>query len=402
MRICSILCASLLGLVIGTTVASAQALGTPSDLARVELERSRACVGIFRDVEALNDLMEPLGVRSRRLGMIAQAIAVEDASVVDSLDTADPLEERVREWFRSDAALAQRYLSQQSASIAAERAAGRETIKVAVSRAMEGVQSEANAVVAEHQPLINRASRCDGAIFVRSAVLEACGEGSGPVCDAAALPASEAQGFRFVDDASSIWEIEQTRPWSAPTPLTRGPNGQLDGARTVGFSRVGNLIVTAAFTPLFRPRRDTPPEIAAMYEATNDTLGLSFEHPDLLFTPALGIRASLPEAFGEEDGYILHFGPPEEAEVVWTADADTGESLQSTVPLTPGQVRRLTAGDPLTLTAISNEEDGPPTAGYAVVVGTVNQAPAAQALLGYMASRLSNDVTALVPPGGGS
>lgn len=402
MRISSILNASLLGLGLGAPAASAQALGTPSDLARVELERSRACVGIFREVEALNELMEPLAQRGRRLAMIAQAIAVEDASVVDSLDASDPLEERVREWFRSDAALAQRYLSQQSASITAERAAGRETIKVAVSRALEGVQSEANGLVAEHQPLINRASRCDGAIFVRSAVLEACAEGGGPICEAAALPASEAQGFRFVDDASSLWEIEQTRPWSAPTPLIRGPNGQLDGARTVGFARVGNLIVTAAFTPLFRPRSDTPPEIAAVYEATNDTLGLSFEHPDLLFTPALGIRASLPEGLGEEDGYILHFGPPEEAEVVWTADADTGEPLQSTVPLTPGQVRRLTAGDPLTLTAISNEDDGVPTAGYAVVMGNVNQAPAAQALLAYMASQLGNDVTTLVPPSGGS
>ncbi|MDX1494552.1 MAG: hypothetical protein R3253_10860, partial [Longimicrobiales bacterium] len=93
------------------------------------------------------------------------------------------------------------------------------------------------------------------------------------------------------------------------------------------------------------------------------------------------------------------FGSPEQAEVVWAGDAGTGGALEGTVPLTAGQVRRLAAGDRLTLTAVADAEPQP-EAVYAIAIGNVSQAQNAQALLGYMRNQLGQDLSRLVPPAG--
>ncbi|MDH3272113.1 MAG: hypothetical protein OEN56_12310 [Gemmatimonadota bacterium] len=387
-------------LALGPGIVSAQGFGTPSRLAEVELARSRDCVAILARVEVLNAEMEPIARRSQRLTAIAQAIALEERSIIDSLNVEDPVEARVREWFANDASLARRYVNQPDASLAAERTANRETIKATVTRAITGLREEASAKVADNQALIAEAAPCDGAIFVRSAVLTACETGSGPICEDARLAASEGARFRFVDDAASIWEIEEIRPWTQPGPLRPGATG-LDGGRTIGFTRVGNVVATVALTPLFAPKAQVPPEALAAYEATNDSLGLAFSHPNLVFTPALGIRVALPQPLDEETGYVLHFGEPDDADVVWMGDAGTGAPLEATVPLSPSQVRRLATGDPLMLTAVQATEDTP-DAVFAIGIGNVNQARNAQALLTYMASQLSADVTQLIPPSSGS
>lgn len=396
---------SVLALVVSLSpgVASGQGFGMPSRLAEVELERSRACVGVLEQVEALDAEMAPLARRSERLQAIAQAIALEDRSVVEPLDPDDPLETRVQEWFVSDQALAQRYLNQQDASLQAERAAGRENIKAAVSRAMEEVQQEAQTAIQANQELLASAAPCDGAIFVRSAVLEACEDASGSLCEQARLPASEVSGVRFVDEAASIWEIEQSRPWTTPTSLRPGQTG-LEGGRTIGYTRVGNVVASVAFTPLFAPRDQIPPATLQAYEANNDSLGLTFDHPRIAFTPALAVRLALPRPLDREDGYILHFGTPDQADVVWSGDAGTGAPLQATVALAPSHVRRLVAGDRLTVTAITRPaaEAESPEAVYAVGIGTVSQAQNAQAILQYMAQQLQDDLTRLVPPSAGS
>lgn len=384
---------------LASTGASAQGFGMPSRLGEVELERSRSCVDILARVDELNAEVEPFARRAQRLQAIAQAIALEERSIVDSLNVDDPVEARVREWFATDEALARRYVVQQDPLIREERSAGRDTIEETITRAIRAVQDEANAKIEANQELIASAVPCDGAIFVRPAVLEACEQGSGPICEEAALPASETERFRFVDEPESVWQIEQLRPWTAPDPLRRGPSGQIDGARTIGFTRVGNVVVSVAFTSLLAPRERLRPEVLDAYEATNDTLGLSFDHPDVVGTPALAVRVAVPRALGEEEGYILHFGSPEEADVVWTGEADTGGPMEATVPLTPSQTRRLTAGDQIMLTAIDQGEDMP-EAIWAVAVGNVNQRQMTQVLLGYMEDQLSRDLARLVPPSG--
>jgi len=167
----------------------------------------------------------------------------------------------------------------------------------------------------------------------------------------------------------------------------------------VGFTRVGNVVATVAFTAIILPREQIPEETLAAYEATNTALGVTFQHPTIAFTPALGVRLALPQPLDAENGYVLHFGSPDQAEVVWAGDAGTGRPLEGTVPLTAGQVQRLAAGDRLTLTAIANAEPVP-DAVYAIRIGNVTQAQNTQALLGYMQSQLGEDLAQIVPPSG--
>ena len=387
-----------LGMLVLPTASSAQGFGMPSRLADVELERSRTCVGVLERAAQLDQEMEPLARRTRRLQAIAQAIALEDRAIVDSLSADDSLEVRVREWFASDAALARRYVNQQDPSLQAERTAGRETIKAMVARAMEAVQEEAAAAMEANQELLTAVGPCEGAIFVRSAVLEACEEATGPICENARRAPSEVEGFRFVDEPEAIWQIQQFRPWTAPAPLRPGPTG-VEGGRTVGYTRVGNVVASVAFMPFFAPTSEIPAEALTLYEAINDSLGITFEHPEIVFTPALGIRLSLPEPLDREDGYILHFGPPDQADVVWAAEAGTGAPLEGTVPLAPEHVHRLTAGQTLTVTAVAEGQEQS-DAVYAIGIGNTNQAQATRALLRYMSGQLAQDLARIVPPGG--
>ncbi|MBT8489377.1 MAG: hypothetical protein KJO65_11185, partial [Gemmatimonadetes bacterium] len=188
------------------------------------------------------------------------------------------------------------------------------------------------------------------------------------------------------------------RPWTQPAPIRPGPSG-LTGGRTIGFTRVGNVVVTVAFTAIILPREQIPPETLTAYEATNSALGVTVDHPTIVFTPALGVRVALPEPLDQEDGYVLHFGSPDQAEVVWAGDAGTGSPIEATVPLTAGQVQRLTAGDRLTLTAIADAEPVP-DAVYAVRIGSVTQTQRTKALLSYMQNQLGQDLAQIVPPSG--
>ena len=374
--------------------ASAQLDAAPAGLARVEIERSRACVGILSRLSTVSTLLEPIAARSQRLLMISDAIALEDPAVVQLLDSADPVEVQVREWFSVDAAYARRNVSAQSATITAERSAARETIKTLVSQALTEVETQANAIVSENQALMEEAAPCDGAIFVRQPVIEACQTEAGPVCEEVGLPPSPERAFRFVDDAETMWDVEEVRPWTDPGPLRAGPTG-LAGARTVGFARVGNVVLSVSFAPLFRALVEATPDQLSRFRAVNDSLGITFAHDELTFTPGVGIRAALPVPLDEEVRYIFHFGEPEDPDVIWTGDAGTGRVLQQTLPLGAAHVLRLQSGEQLTMTALGAGADGSEEPLYAIGLTNVNQRPATQALLAYMVSRLSTDLAAL-------
>ncbi len=379
--------------------AAAQEETIPSGLVAYELERSRTCVDVLARLADLDEQLAPLAERSQRLLAIAEAVALEDERVMEELDRGDPTELEVHEWFTRDRELAQRYVATLAEELTEERAAAREAIKVVITDALAAVQSEANAAIEASDNLPQRASPCDGAIFVRSAVLEACPGVEAVICEQAALPASEVIGFRFVDAPEAVWDVQELRPWTEPTPIGIGPDGQLDGARTIGYSRTGNVVVTVAFSPLIQDRAELTPEGLQRFETTNDSLGIVFDHPELALTPALGLRATLPRPLADESAYVLHFGPPEEADVVWTGPAGTGEPVQATVPLGASHVGRLRSGDALSLTAIrSGPDDG--EAVFAVELASVNQSRATQALFGYMTEQLGRDLTALLTPRG--
>lgn len=383
-----------------TAPVAAQLDAPPADLAEVELRRSRTCVAVLARVDRVNGQLDPLAQRMQRIATLSEAVRLEDNSIVASLDASDPLEAQVRDWFRSDAALARQLVAQEDASIQAARTAGREVIKAAVATAMTEIESEANVILEENRDLMDGAAPCDGAIFVRSEVLSACENEEALVCDQARLPASEAQGFRFVDQAEDLWQIQEFRPWTAPSSIGPGAQGQLDGGRTVGFMRAGNVVISVAFTPVFRDKAQTPPEELQVWGATNDSLGITFDHPAIAFVPGLGVQVALPEPLGGEDRYILHFGTPDAPRILWQGDAGTGATLQDTRPLSAADVYLLGNGEPVVLTALKTDDSGADEIAWAIALSEVNQAPATQTLLNYMANQLSVDLNNLLTPRG--
>jgi hypothetical protein len=367
-------------------------------LAAVEEARSRACVPIIAEVEQLDAVLLPLGSRADRLLTIAQAVALEDPSVIRTLDPEDELEARVRGWFIDDATLAQRFVDTQDAAISLQRSVARENIKVVIEQAIGAVQFVADSIIGSNADLAAEAGQCDSAVFIRGVVLEECEGLSGAMCQAAAEPPSPTSPFRFVDEAEVMWEIQEIRPWTSPTGLMLDPNGQLDGARTFVYSRIGNVIVTVAFSPLLLDTASVTPEQVRAYQVTNDSLGLTFAHPGLAFSPALGVRVALPQPLADETRYIIHFGEPMDPEVIWVGAAGTGQPLESTIALGASQVTRLQAGEPLTLSAVGDELQGTEPA-FVIELTDVNQAPAIRALLGYMAAQLSDDLTQILQGG---
>ena len=329
----------------------------PNGFAEMESERSRACVPIIRQLDELNTSLAPVASRSQRLIAIAQAVALEERAVVDSLDTSDPIEAEVRAWFLADGELAQQYVAEPSDAVMQERTAARDAIKETVAVAIQAVQEEAQTAFDASEELIAQGALCDGAIFVRSAVLEACETEASPICGEAAEPVPNGR-FRFVATAEGLWDVEELRPWSSPGPLTVGQGGQLEGARTVGFGRNGNIVVTVAFAPLLQERTELTAEELAEFSAVNDSVGIISDHPDIAFTPSLALRASVPEPVAGESDYVLHFGAPEQADWIWTGPAGTGVPVEADVALSLEHLTRLASGEPISFTAIeAGEQD---------------------------------------------
>jgi hypothetical protein len=373
----------------------AQLIEAPANLATIELNRSHQCVTTLAEVAVIDEALRPIAMQSQRFTAIAQAIAIEDASIVTSLNMSDPVDSTIADWFATDELMARRFIETQEPVLQEQRTTGREAIKVFLTDAALAVQARADSILAENEHTVAQAASCDGAIFVRPAVLKACETGSGEICMAAAQLPAAADRFRFVETAESVWEVQEFRPWTEPTTIQPGPSGQLEGARTIAFTRVGNVVVTVAFAPLFRDVSDVTPAERFSFDQTNQALGLSFNHPSILFAPGFAMRAALPEPLAGEDEYVIHFGDPTEPDAVWTGDAATGSPLEASIPLTATHVIRLRDGHALSLTAM---RDGEPE--YSIPLYDTNQVEAMQALLSYMSNQLSVDLNELVKPMG--
>ena len=238
------------------------------------------------------------------------------------------------------------------------------------------------------------ATACDGAILIRPVVVETCATLESPVCDEAGNAEGDPGRFRFVEDPESLWGIEQHRPWSSPGGLVLSPDGQLHGARTVSVARTGNLVLTLAFAAFLQRSDDLPREQVDRLEAIADSLGMAFDHPELVLVPALGIAASNSEPLAGETVYVLHFDEPDGADLIWRGPASQGP-IEATVALAPGQIARLAAGDPVRFTAVRESATDGDRSVYSVPFTPINQAGATRTLLGYMARQLSQDLAAL-------
>tara|TARA_B100001179_G_scaffold138810_1_gene100084 strand:- start:1892 stop:2959 length:1068 start_codon:yes stop_codon:yes gene_type:complete len=353
---------------------------------------------VLSQLDALNLQLQPLGIRTERLRQIAAAIAIEDRTVMDSLNVNDPTESAVRDWFLSDGRLAQSFLDTNQQTILQQRTVDRELIKGTVQATLEGIQSEAQGIIEEAGDFGAEASSCEGAILIRSAVIEACGSEQNLICDAA-KPANSDGAYRFVDSPEDLWDVQEFRPWTSPGPLQLAPDGQLDGASTVAFARQGNVAFSVAFQPDIRPRADMAPENIQTFQTLLDSIGFEFNHPELIYAPALTIRATLPEPLAGEDRYAIHFGAIEGGDVIWEGPSGTGDPIEISILLTPIHIVKLTQGESLELTAIRSLDDGSDEALFGLALTPVNQVAATQSLLAYMATQMPQDLNILVPPG---
>tara|TARA_B100000029_G_scaffold500745_1_gene572950 strand:- start:1831 stop:3015 length:1185 start_codon:yes stop_codon:yes gene_type:complete len=370
----------------------------PAGIAEIELERSRLCVPVLTQLDELNLQLQPLGIRTERLRQIAAAIAIEDRTVMDSLNVNDPTEAAVRDWFLSDGRLAQSFLDTNEQTIQQQRAVDRELIKGTVQATLEVIQSEAQGIIEDAGDFGPEADSCEGAVLIRSAVIEACGSEQNLICDAA-KPANSDGAYRFVDSPEDLWDVQEFRPWTSPGPLQLAPDGQLDGASTVAFARQGNVAFSVAFRPDIRPRTDMAPENIQTFQTLLDSIGFEFNHPELIYAPALTIRATLPEPLAGEDRYAIHFGAIEAGDIIWEGASGTGAPIEISILLTPIHIVKLTQGESLELTAIRSLDDSSDEALFGLALTPVNQVAATQALLAYMATQMPQDLNLLVPPG---
>jgi len=374
----------------------------PGNLAALEAARTRMCVPALALLDELDSQLQPLAVRSARIRALAQAVTLEDSVPVSPLDGGDPLEAAVREWFVADAALALRYVETRDEAIQEERSQGKAAIRARMEEDFTAVSEAAQGVLASAEELDPSAMQCEGAVLVRSVVLEVCATTSSPVC-AQARNEEEGSPFRFVDAAEDLWDMEQLRPWTDPSPIFPTPDGQLAGASTATLTRRGNLVLSVALEPMIQPRTAIAPEDASRYDENLQALGFTFDHPAFVMAPVLLVELDIPGRLGEESHYLLHFGdlsdPP--SQVIWTFEADGEGPIQAILPLGGGVLSRLASGEELSLTAVYLPEDETEegSAIFTLSTTSVGQARAVTTLVSYLSEGgLSRDLAQILPP----
>lgn len=376
----------------------------PESLAQVEEARSRMCVdgvALLTDVDAR---LSPLEERQGRIEALHEAVTVEDRERVTPFDEDDPLEAAVREWFDQDRELAQRMADEPGDDLLEERRRLRTEMLERLEDEHARLEEEARELVQNTEGLEEALRRCQGAVFVRSTVLEACESTSSPLCDEAR--AEDPSGrFRFVENAVDLWDVEQLRPWSDPGPLRPTPTGGLGGATTSALTRRGNVTLAVGMEPIIQPRSSVEAEEVARFDANLDTLGIEFDHPAFVMAPALAVHLEIPGPLGGESHYLLHFAEVEDLEidVLWAGVASDSGSVEGTFPANAHVLSRLAAGDELVLTAVrATEPEGAEPEGepvFSLGITPVGQAQAVQTLLAYMADGgLSEDLRRLAPP----
>jgi hypothetical protein len=381
----------------------------PAGMAAVELARSRDCVGSLARLADLNRLLDPFALRNERLRAVGRAISLEDTTEAAPLSTTDSVEVAVARWFQADREMALRLVAAQDSAAAAARATARDRILDLVREAMAEVNAQARALMGDAQQIEADALPCEGAIFVRPVVLEACSAVTSDMCDAA--KASEPQGqYRFVEDPADLWNVEDYRPWTEPGGLQGAPDGSLTGGRTAARARKGNIVLIVGLAPMIRPRASLTPEQISEFDANLDSLGFLFDHPDFVMAPALEFQANVPPPVAGETHYLLHFGDLTGDDVIWSLPAGEQAVIQATFPASAVDLARLQRGDVVSLTAVKVPEGETPEGQdphvepiYTLALLQINQSQAVGLLIQYMAGGdLSRDLAALIPPSEGT
>jgi hypothetical protein len=385
-------------------------LPMPASLAEVELARTARCVPLINRVDALNAELTPVRERIQRLGLLVEAVALEDSLRAAPFRTDDPVEAAVQEWFAADLDLARQFLATGDTTLQARRTEGREAIITRVREAGQAASADADAKIQASDDVLQASQECLGIMLVRPTVVEACAGADTSLCTEARATEPNPNGrFRFVGTPEDIWGVETLRPWSQPARLGLNVQGGLSGASTNASVGRGNVGLVVGIEPIVQDRSAAAPEDLARLQAGLDSLGLTFDHPRFLLVPGLAIRLVVGPALGGESYYFLHFGDLSEParDVIWSASAAAGAPLAYMAPIRKEVLDRLAAGEPMTLTAVRFPQAGSMEgeAVFSLELPNVAQAAALATLQQYMSSGdMQRDFTALAPqsppPGG--
>lgn len=375
----------------------------PPAFAAAELARSRECVPVLSRLDAMTTELQPRQERARRIEALHRAVTLEDSTRVSPLADDDPLERAVAEWFREDLELARRYLETEDDAIREERSTRRAGILERLEQAYQDVSQEAEEIVSSNEDLQGGVQGCQGRVFIRSAVEDACESqpGETPICEAV-RSGEQARNLRFVESPDELWNMEQLRPWTEPSPMRPTPDGGLGGGRTASLARRGNSSVVVGVEPLIRARADLTEEQVALYEANLDSLGYGFDHPALVMSPALTFEIDMPARLGGETHYLLHFGGLNnpERDVFRTISVPDEWPIVGAFSPREETLVRMARGDPVSLTAVRMSEDGSRgDAVFSIGLTPVLQSQRVTAVLQYMfGGQLESDLTEIVPP----
>ncbi len=368
------------------------------------MARSRECVGTLARMAELDASLEPQARRLDRLRALGRAVTLEKAGDVLPFSPGDSLEEAVSRWFVADSTLAVRFIAQPDSTIPQERTRARNALLERLRQAAQQVSETGQGMLREGAPVEEEARPCEGALLIRSAVLEACATTSSPVCAAASATDPENSPYPFVDAAEDLWDVEEYRPWSQPVPLQLTPEGGLTGSRTSARARRGNVVFVVSLAPLIQQRSGLSETAIAQLQANLDSLGFTFDHPQFLMAPGFEIQVSLPAPLGGETHYVVHFGDLSGDDLIWSVEAGAGGLVQATQLATAAHLARLRAAEAVSLTAlrIPQEEGATAEAVFTVPLLAVGQETNVTSLLQYMSGGgLSQDLRALIPPGAG-
>ena len=372
----------------------------PSELATLELARSRSCVTGLARLATLDKTLEPVHLRAARLQALDFAITREDSLSAAPFDAADPLEAAVRAWFAADAGLANQIVAGAGSEVQQQRTEARDQMRQQLGAALEALNTEAQEKIAAAGDIQSPTQNCVDAVFVRSAVLEACSATTSPLCDEARVADPPGQ-LRFVDSPEDLWNIEQLRPWTEPTPLFRTPDGVLGGARTGAMARRGNVILTVALEPLIRGRSSLEEAEALRFDAHLDSLGYTFDDPRFVMAPVLAVQFSIPGRVGGETHYLLHFGTLADpsTDLIWSTEPPTGTRIEAIFPVSGNVLNRLAAGEPVSITAVRMPEDADAEPIFSMALPSLGQVQQVTGLVTYMKDgQLAQDFAALVSP----
>ena len=354
-------------------------------------------------LDALNEELNPVRALTRRLSQLVDAVALEDTTRATPFDTDDPIERAVLEWYEADQGLARQFLATGDTTLQAQRTEGREAILARVREVGDAAAAEADTMVSATGDLLQSADACLGVMFVRSSVLEVC-EGLENALCAEARGGTPSGRFRFVEAPEDLWGVETLRPWSQPSRLGFTAQGTLGGASTNAGATRGNVAVVVGIEPMLQDKTAAAPEDVARFEASLESLGLTFEHPRFQLVPGLAIRLDVRAPLGGESYYFLHFGNLTNLaeDVIWSASTATGAPLVYMEPIRRPVLDRLAAGEPMSLTAVRFPEpsvmEGEVV--YTIELPAVRQAEALGAVIDYISSgQMQTDFTSLAPTG---